>query len=786
MPGSYSNLLRGLPLRPVNRLGEGAPQPAGEAIGHGALAAAIGLAITAIAVPIATAALPGVLGLIGPPAFANILLGLLLFASAAVGLAAALFGLAQVGQSLAQAGHEPEQAVSRIFVLALLFGYAAAIAVPAEAERSASFELPLAAATLAAAWLLLLHILLQPAPSAVRRACGMVLDAAVVSALLHCGGETTAGGYPLYLVATCYTGFRFGVGALLSSAVLNLLGFAAVVASTEFWQQQPALTAGLILALIVLPALVAAPLRERAASQAAAMAAIRAKVRFLRVMTETLQPPLATTFDAVSPLDRAEPDLALLRLHIGDILALAAIEAGNFAPRSEAFDLHALVNETLGSRSRETATEGIALRWRIDPYLPYRVYGWRQPFERALRNLLDNAIATSEGGAVRVGLAALGGDAERVRLALTIDCAADPVAAAAAITADPLAADDADSGGNEFGVALARRIVELMGGRIRVDAVAPGQTRYTAEVDLAIDRRAADTELDLTDHPVLTVTGDREFAGDVVEALDACNADVRWIGEAEAALEYIAWVDPAIRAVLLVDGRSRPLSAVGFVDRVRVLGGAAPLILFIAEPGQISGLAELETGEFDALLPAPLSPQLLVNALHALPLRAERDDLPALAASAGRSRLAAADDAAEVFNDRVTPIAAHPRFAVDAVPAIDPRMVEALRELGGEDNFLREVIETFRADAEQVMRRLGRAAAIADTVSFAQGLRALRQAAGHVGGTQLCRLAMSLRGLTVGELRDYGSTHLQRLDAEIDRLAAGLLEYIGETEARRP
>ncbi len=45
---------------------------------------------------------------------------------------------------------------------------------------------------------------------------------------------------------------------------------------------------------------------------------------------------------------------------------------------------------------------------------------------------------------------------------------------------------------------------------------------------------------------------------------------------------------------------------------------------------------------------------------------------------------------------------------------------------------------------------------------------------------------MSLRGLTVGELRDDGSIHLQRLDGEVDRLAAGLLAYLGETEARRP
>jgi hypothetical protein len=47
-----------------------------------------------------------------------------------------------------------------------------------------------------------------------------------------------------------------------------------------------------------------------------------------------------------------------------------------------------------------------------------------------------------------------------------------------------------------------------------------------------------------------------------------------------------------------------------------------------------------------------------------------------------------------------------------------------LRELGGQEGFLGDVIETFRADAQQIMRRLTRAAAIADVAAFAQGLRA--------------------------------------------------------------
>jgi HPt (histidine-containing phosphotransfer) domain-containing protein len=184
-----------------------------------------------------------------------------------------------------------------------------------------------------------------------------------------------------------------------------------------------------------------------------------------------------------------------------------------------------------------------------------------------------------------------------------------------------------------------------------------------------------------------------------------------------------------------------------------------------------------------------LQPQLLVNALHTLPLRSDPGgwQKPAAAltdnsmTSAGAEQQAAAPAA-----DRVTPIAAHPRFAADPTPTIDAQVIEKLQELGGEDDFLHDVIETFRSDAAQIMRRIDRAAAVADPVAFAQGLRALRQAAGHVGGTRLCQLAVSLRGLTGNDLRDHGSAHLHRLNAQIDRLTAGLRQYFGEVEARGP
>jgi len=248
----------------VAPLGPGAAEPE-ETIGRGVLAGAIGLSIAAVAVPIALATLPGMHGMLGNPRVVNLLLVLLLLAPAAVGLATGLSGLARVARSVAKAEHEAEQAVLRILIVALLFGCAAGGAALGIMDR-ASLSLPIAASCLTAAWLLLLSIVLWPARSIARRCCATLMDAALISGFLYAGGENAAGWYPLYLLATCYAGCRFGVAALSWSAALCLLGFAGVVATTGFWQEQPALTAGLILALIVLPVLVAAPLRERAVS----------------------------------------------------------------------------------------------------------------------------------------------------------------------------------------------------------------------------------------------------------------------------------------------------------------------------------------------------------------------------------------------------------------------------------------------------------------------------------------------------------------------------------------
>src|SRR5204863_1815839 len=118
------------------------------------------------------------------------------------------------------------QAVLRIFVAALLFGHAVALATVFDPTLASSRPLLIAVGGLVIGWLVLLATMLWPAASIWLRRGAMVFDAALVSAFLHFGKHEAAGWYPLYLLLTAYVGFPFGIGALIVSTALGFIVFA--------------------------------------------------------------------------------------------------------------------------------------------------------------------------------------------------------------------------------------------------------------------------------------------------------------------------------------------------------------------------------------------------------------------------------------------------------------------------------------------------------------------------------------------------------------------------------
>jgi signal transduction histidine kinase/HPt (histidine-containing phosphotransfer) domain-containing protein len=762
----------------------------------------LGLGIAGVLPPLAFTTHAAELGVVGAVPVSIALTALLILAPALVGLVAAMFGLEGVQQSFrARGDKEHEQAVSRVFVAALAVVYG--FAVQGYGDGAASCQI-VAALGLAGAWIFLLLTILDPITSPLRYYVGTVFDAVLLAALLHFGAALTAPWFPLYLLATFYAGFRFGPAALAVTSVANLIGFAAVVATTPFWREQALLAGGLVIAMIVLPAYIGRMVREVAQSRAAAAAAQAARTRFLMVISQALRAPLDAMIGAAEgpehePEAPSAPSARALLSQVNNILDFSAIEAGAFTPAVEAFDLHRLVNETLAERRAEAKTRGPTLRVHIDPALPYRLRGWPQQLAQSLDYLVARAIEVTEAGAVRIAVDAVGDAGQRIDLRLAVRDEGPPLSPADAETMfDPFAAgaeQRSSAGGHgAFGLAVVRRLVELMGGRIAVDGRGGKGAVFTITVPLDVDQPAVDHALDLGRCLVLIATEDSQFASDLAEPLNAWHGDPRWIEGFGATLDFVGQRDSGACTVLIVDARRHALAALSFAHRA-ISGPVAPsFVLMVAETGQLDGLIELADGELDGVLAAPLDNRLLANALHALPLWPGASPRPVMV-PAGAALPAVEETApAHVLDPpiphavepvpQVTPISLHPRFAADT-PTVDPRAIAALRGLGDGDDFFAEVIESFRGETKEIMNRIVRAAAAGDAAAFARGLHTLRSCAANLGGTRLCELLLAMRDVSQRELREQGSGVVQRLGDELARLDAALVEYLPDRGVSR-
>lgn len=97
------------------------------------------------------------------------------------------------------------------------------------------------------------HILRSHSSPPTRRYLGNVCDITAITYLMISAGEIGVPLFVLYMLVTLGNGFRYGVAALLISTALSIVGFGLTVFLTQAWQVQSAFSAGVLLALVVLP-----------------------------------------------------------------------------------------------------------------------------------------------------------------------------------------------------------------------------------------------------------------------------------------------------------------------------------------------------------------------------------------------------------------------------------------------------------------------------------------------------------------------------------------------------
>ena len=235
-----------------------------------------------------------------------------------------------------------------------------------------------------------------------------------------------------------------------------------------------------------------APIRQNYAAQrrfiADASHELRTPLSIMKAEFEVALRRDALDAEAKPVLESGLEEVDRMSGMVEDLLTLSRIDARQEELRFADVDLAQLARATVESLRPLAAVGSVGLTVTTPPE-PVTVNGDATHLERALRNLVKNAVeASSPGAEVRVGLSAAGGSAE---IAVADD---GPGLAAADIgriferfyRAD--AARSAERGGSGLGLPIARWAVRRHGGDIKVTSTPGRGTVMTIALPLAAPR----------------------------------------------------------------------------------------------------------------------------------------------------------------------------------------------------------------------------------------------------------------------------------------------------------
>jgi two-component system sensor histidine kinase RpfC len=401
---------------------------------------------------------------------------------------------------------EHEMSLNRLAFVVLMTGYLLISPVPRQ-----GLALSVMALGLVVLIGIFAHILYSPAPNPTRRLVAAFADLSTISFQIHLGSDTGAVFYPLLLWTVMGNGFRFGVRWLAIAGLVAFCCFLAVVLATPFWRAYPPLSAGLLAALLIIPAYSATLIRKLEAARQQAEVANAAKTMFLATVSHELRTPLNAIMGAQSALldtklDHDQREMSgiarqgaqILLGAIEELLDFSRIEAGAMQPNPVDFALPDLLVEVMGLFRVAAAEKNIRLTLHIAAGCPPGLRGERRYLRDILQNLIGNAVKFTRQGGVLVAVRTAAGEGENCILTVeVIDTGIGIAPASINRVFDSFSQADNtildEFGGTGLGLSICRKLAAALSGTVEVTSALGQGSTFTFAAPFAVLPRAAGT-----------------------------------------------------------------------------------------------------------------------------------------------------------------------------------------------------------------------------------------------------------------------------------------------------
>jgi two-component system sensor histidine kinase RpfC len=522
--------------------------------------------------------------------------------------------------------------------------------------------------------LILAGSLLDLRASPLRRLFGAMVDFTTASFLLLIGGETSAPLVGIYLWVTLGNGFRYGVPYLFLSTVLSAVGFGSVLVFNAFWNSHLALGIGILFTMIIVPLYAASLTRQLHTAVSRANEANLAKSRFLANMSHELRTPLNGVIGVAdllteTNLNKEQEEFAqiihasantLLEL-IDNVLDISRIEAGRIGVTEEDFDLHRLINGTIAMMERLAHAKGLVLAAHIAPQTPFLLHGDARHLRQVLINLIGNAIKFTEHGRVDMYIRPIGqSQPQRLRFEVVDTGIGIPESSQARIFDSFTQADPTVTrrfGGTGLGTAIAKQLVETLGGQIGLHSREGEGTTFWFELPFVLQVALEESTEELFDAPMrVAILAGSEQTTRLQAVIQTWGAEtVTADNTTRLAAELSAYLTGGTPlGAVVVERSALPGDPVTFLRLLRDDTSLATLPVILIESDPTVALArdlQLVREGYASVLRTPVNTTLLFNAIHAVVSHDMPHNVVSLAnrfktqaGQAGRLRILVAED----------------------------------------------------------------------------------------------------------------------------------------------